>query len=128
MRQPFKETDKSDIQHILVYLTFSFTKSQSAVGISYSCMIQTANQPLYHLINHTFFHTVTSLVSTFFYSCIEWKITISALCVTVQLMHLFVIKHQFKCHILKTLKITPTCFDHQLIIIRELLILVKITG
>jgi hypothetical protein len=29
---------------------------------------------------------------------------------------------------IKTLKITPTCFDHQLIIIRELLILVKITG
>jgi hypothetical protein len=28
----------------------------------------------------------------------------------------------------KTLKITPACFDHQLIIIRELLILVKITG
>jgi hypothetical protein len=28
----------------------------------------------------------------------------------------------------KTLKITPTCFDHQLIIIRERLILVKITG
>jgi hypothetical protein len=28
----------------------------------------------------------------------------------------------------KTLKFTPTCFDHQLIIIRELLILVKITG
>jgi hypothetical protein len=28
----------------------------------------------------------------------------------------------------KSLKITPTCFDHQLIIIRELLILVKITG
>jgi hypothetical protein len=29
---------------------------------------------------------------------------------------------------IKTLKITPSCFDHQLIIIRELLILVKITG
>jgi hypothetical protein len=29
---------------------------------------------------------------------------------------------------IKTLKITPTCFDHQLIIIREFLILVKITG
>jgi hypothetical protein len=29
---------------------------------------------------------------------------------------------------IKTLKITPTCFDHQLIIISELLILVKITG
>jgi hypothetical protein len=29
---------------------------------------------------------------------------------------------------IKTLKITPTCFDHQLIIIRELLILVKISG
>jgi hypothetical protein len=29
---------------------------------------------------------------------------------------------------IKTLKITPTCFDHQLIIIGELLILVKITG
>jgi hypothetical protein len=29
---------------------------------------------------------------------------------------------------IKTLKITPRCFDHQLIIIRELLILVKITG
>jgi hypothetical protein len=30
---------------------------------------------------------------------------------------------------IKTLKITPTCFDHQTIIIRELfLILVKITG
>jgi hypothetical protein len=29
---------------------------------------------------------------------------------------------------IKTLKITPTCFAHQLIIIRELLILVKITG
>jgi hypothetical protein len=29
---------------------------------------------------------------------------------------------------IKTLKITPTSFDHQLIIIRELLILVKITG
>jgi hypothetical protein len=29
---------------------------------------------------------------------------------------------------IKTLKITPTCFDHQLIIVRELLILVKITG
>jgi hypothetical protein len=28
---------------------------------------------------------------------------------------------------IKTLKITPACFDHQLIIIRELLILVKIT-
>jgi arginine exporter protein ArgO len=28
---------------------------------------------------------------------------------------------------IKTLKITPTCFDHQLII-RELLILFKITG
>jgi hypothetical protein len=28
----------------------------------------------------------------------------------------------------KTLKITPTCFDHQMIIIRELLILVKING
>jgi hypothetical protein len=28
----------------------------------------------------------------------------------------------------KTLKITPTCFDHQIIIIREFLILVKITG
>jgi hypothetical protein len=28
----------------------------------------------------------------------------------------------------KTLKITPTCFDHQLIIIRELFIVVKITG
>jgi hypothetical protein len=28
----------------------------------------------------------------------------------------------------KTLKITPTCFDHQLNIIRALLILVKITG
>jgi hypothetical protein len=26
---------------------------------------------------------------------------------------------------IKTLKITPTCFDHQVIIIRELLILVK---
>jgi hypothetical protein len=29
---------------------------------------------------------------------------------------------------IKTLKITPTCFDHQMIITRELLILVKITG
>jgi hypothetical protein len=29
---------------------------------------------------------------------------------------------------IKTLKITPTCLDHQLIIIRRLLILVKITG
>jgi hypothetical protein len=29
---------------------------------------------------------------------------------------------------IKTLKIAPTCFDHQLIIIRELLIVVKITG
>jgi hypothetical protein len=29
---------------------------------------------------------------------------------------------------IKTLKITPICFDHQLIIIRELLILVKNTG
>jgi predicted O-linked N-acetylglucosamine transferase (SPINDLY family) len=28
----------------------------------------------------------------------------------------------------KTFKITPTCFDQQMIIIRELLILVKITG
>jgi hypothetical protein len=28
----------------------------------------------------------------------------------------------------KTLKITPTCFSHQLIIIREVLILVKIIG
>jgi hypothetical protein len=29
---------------------------------------------------------------------------------------------------IKIFKTTPTCFDHQLIIIRELLILVKITG
>jgi hypothetical protein len=29
---------------------------------------------------------------------------------------------------IKTLKITPTCFDHQLIIIREVLILAKITS
>jgi hypothetical protein len=29
---------------------------------------------------------------------------------------------------IETLKITPTCFDRQLIIIRELLILVKLTG
>jgi hypothetical protein len=29
---------------------------------------------------------------------------------------------------IKTLKIIPTCFDHQMIIFRELLILVKITG
>jgi hypothetical protein len=29
---------------------------------------------------------------------------------------------------IKTLKNTPTCFDHQLIIIKELSILVKITG
>jgi hypothetical protein len=29
---------------------------------------------------------------------------------------------------IKTFKITPTCFDNQLIIITELLILVKITG
>jgi hypothetical protein len=28
----------------------------------------------------------------------------------------------------ETLRITPTCFDHQMIIIREFLILVKITG
>jgi hypothetical protein len=46
----------------------------------------------------------------------------------VQLMHLFVIKTLIQLSHTKTFKITPTCFDHQMIIIRELLILVKITG
>jgi hypothetical protein len=35
-----------------------------------------------------------------------------SLCIMVQLMHLFVINF-------KTFQITPTCFDHQMIIIRE---------
>jgi len=34
MQQPFKETDKSEIQHILVYLSFILQSIiQSAVGI-----------------------------------------------------------------------------------------------
>jgi hypothetical protein len=44
-----------------------------------------------------------------------------SVCVMVQLMHLYVIKHSYKCSHIKTLKITPTCFDHQLIIVRELI-------
>jgi hypothetical protein len=39
-------------------------------------------------------------------------------------MHLFVIQMSQT----KTLKITQTCFENQMIIIREFLILVKITG
>jgi hypothetical protein len=36
-------------------------------------------------------------------------------------MHFYIIKHQFKMSPIKTLKSTPTCFDQQLIIIRELI-------
>jgi hypothetical protein len=34
-------------------------------------------------------------------------------------MHVYIIKHEFKMSFAKTLKNTPTCFDQQLIIIRE---------
>jgi hypothetical protein len=42
------------------------------------------------------------------------------LSIMVQQMHLYIIK-QFKMPHIKTLKSTPTCFDHQLIINRELI-------
>jgi hypothetical protein len=49
------------------------------------------------------------------------KIFFLLLSIMVQQTHLYIIKHSFKMSHIKTLKSTPTCFDHQLIIIRELI-------
>jgi hypothetical protein len=50
-----------------------------------------------------------------------FTVNFNSLYLMVQLMHLFVIKlFVIQMSHIKTLKITPTCFDHQLIIIREM--------